>query len=75
VILAFQSFMGGGAQRLPGGNTFITESATGRLFQVTPQGETVWEWVNPVMRMTSFGPTPVVFRAHWYQPGDPRLPL
>src|SRR6056297_1412142 len=49
VILAFQSFMGGGAQRLSNGNTFITEAASGRLFQVTPEGETVWEWVNPCM--------------------------
>lgn len=73
-ILAFQSFMAGGAQRLPNGNTFITEAASGRLFQVTPEGETVWEWVNPVMVDTVFGPTPVVFRSHWYDRSDPRLP-
>jgi hypothetical protein len=73
-ILAFQSFMAGGAQRLPNGNTFITEAATGRLFQVTPGGETVWEWVNPHLADTVFGPTPVVFRSHWYGRGDPRLP-
>lgn len=74
VVLAFQSFMAGGAQRLGNGNTFITEAATGRIFQVTPQGETVWEWVNPFLLNTAWGPTPVVFRAHWYEPGDPRLP-
>lgn len=73
-ILAFQSFMAGGAQRLPNGNTFITEAATGRLFQVTSSGETVWEWVNPSLADTVFGPTPVVFRSHWYGRGDPRLP-
>jgi len=73
-VLAFQSFMAGGAQRLPNGNTFITEAATGRLFQVTPTGETVWEWVNGELVDTVFGPTPVVFRSHWYGPGDPRLP-
>jgi len=73
-ILAFQSFMAGAAQRLADGNTFVTEAATGRLFQVTPEGETVWEWVNPHLADTVFGPTPVVFRSHWYMPGDPRLP-
>lgn len=73
-ILAFQSFMAGGAQRLDNGNTFITEAATGRLFQVTPRGETVWEWVNGQLVDTVFGPTPVVFRSHWYRRGDPRLP-
>lgn len=73
-ILAFQSFMAGGAQRLSNGNTFITEAATGRLFQVTRDGETVWEWVNGHLLDTVFGPTPAVFRSHWYEPGDPRLP-
>lgn len=75
VLLAFQSFMGGGAQRLANGNTFITEAASGRLFQVTVDGETVWEWVNPVLNRSSFGPTPVIWRSHWYAPGDPRLPI
>jgi len=74
-ILAFQSFMAGGAQRLSNGNTFITEAATGRLFQVTPERETVWEWVNPHVDDTVFGPTPAVFRSHWYERGDPRLPF
>lgn len=74
-ILAFQSFMAGGAQRLPNGNTFITEAATGRLFQVTEGRETVWEWVNPHLLDSIFGPTPVVFRSHWYAPDDPRLPI
>jgi len=34
-------------QRLWNGNTFICESAFGRLFEVTAQGETVWEYVIP----------------------------
>ena len=42
----FSAFMGG-AQRLPNGNTHITESAMGRLFEVTPAGEVVWEYVIP----------------------------
>ena len=35
-----------GAQRLANGNTFICEGATGRLIEVTPGGEIVWEYVN-----------------------------
>ena len=35
------------AQRLPNGNTLICEGDFGRLFEVTPQGELVWEYVNP----------------------------
>jgi len=42
----FSSFMGG-AQRLPNGNTHITDSALGRLFEVTSAGEVVWEYVIP----------------------------
>ena len=35
------------AQRLPNGNTLITESNCGRLFEVTTDGEIVWEYVSP----------------------------
>ena len=34
-------------QRLPNGNTMITEGADGRIFEVTPDGEIVWEYVSP----------------------------
>jgi uncharacterized protein YuzE len=36
------------AQRLPNGNTLITEGAPGRLFEVTTDGDTVWEYLHPV---------------------------
>ena len=42
----FSPYMGG-AQRLWNGNTFICESAFGRLFEVTNDGKTVWEYVIP----------------------------
>ncbi len=32
-----------GAHRLSSGNTFITNGETGKLFEVTPEGVTVWE--------------------------------
>ena len=36
----------GSQKRLPNVNTFIAEDNTGRLFQVKPDGEIVWEYVN-----------------------------
>ena len=36
------------AQRLPNGNTLINAGVHGTVFEVTPEGETVWEYVNPV---------------------------
>lgn len=35
------------AQRLPNGNTLITEGSDGRLIEVTKEHEIVWEFVNP----------------------------
>ncbi len=37
----------GMAQRLPNQNTLITETDTGRAFEVTPEGEIVWQFFNP----------------------------
>ena len=36
-----------GARRLPNGNTLITEGMFGRMFQVTTEGDVVWEYINP----------------------------
>jgi Arylsulfotransferase (ASST) len=47
LIAAFFSPYMGNCQRLPNGNTHITESATGRLFEITPEGQVVWEYVIP----------------------------
>jgi len=35
-----------GAQRLPNGNTLICDGPAGKFFEVTPEMETVWEYVN-----------------------------
>jgi outer membrane protein assembly factor BamB len=61
----------GGNQRLANGNTLITESDTGYAFEVTPTGETVWEFANPVVnrkkerqaiwRMTRVDPETLTF--------------
>ncbi len=37
----------GSCQRLPNGNTLITESNSGRAFEVTPGKTIVWEFFNP----------------------------
>jgi len=37
----------GSCQRLPNGNTLITESENGRAFEVTSEGEVVWEYRSP----------------------------
>jgi outer membrane protein assembly factor BamB len=36
-----------GAQRLANGNTLICEGCDGRIFEVTADGQVVWEYVNP----------------------------
>ncbi len=38
-----------GAQRLANGNTLICSGANGIFFEVTPAGETLWLYVNPVV--------------------------
>jgi hypothetical protein len=74
VLLSFYSFMVSGAERLPNGNTFITEGASGHLFEVTPEGETVWEYVSGfTYESRAFGPTPMMFRAHRYALDHPGL--
>jgi hypothetical protein len=37
------------AQRLPNGNTLITEGAQGRIIEVTVDYEIVWEYMNPYL--------------------------
>ena len=44
--LGFTPWMGD-ARRLPGGNTLVAFTLTGRLYEVTPQGEVVWEAQAP----------------------------
>jgi len=38
---------GGENQKLPNGNVLITETCTGRVFEVTTDGRKVWEFYNP----------------------------
>ncbi len=54
------------AQRLPNGNTLITEGADGRIFEVTREREIVWEYVSPFFytRDPRFKPTQQIYRAY-----------
>jgi|GEM_PF-619914 len=73
-------------QRLPNGNTLIDSGTHGRIFEVTPAGETVWEYVNPVVAAGPLGRTDAipedkqpgeyqnqVFKALRYSPDYPGL--
>ena len=51
------------AQRQPNGNTLICEGANGRIFEVTPAGDIVWEYVNPFANTSAGIRTNQVFRA------------
>lgn len=44
----FNSRIRSDEERLPNGNTLITESDGGRLLEVTVSGQVVWEYINPV---------------------------
>ncbi len=51
----FYSKLISSAQRLPNGNTVITEGVDGRIFEVTREHELVWEFTNPVFNGTGDG--------------------
>ena len=58
------------AQRLPNGNTLVCEGDFGRLFEVTLEGELVWEYVNPYFGEGPNGQNNRVFRAYRYSEED-----
>jgi hypothetical protein len=43
----FFSFCCGSSQRLPNGNTLVTESEKGRAFEIDPSGALVWDYRTP----------------------------
>lgn len=69
-----------GAHRLPNGNTLICAGVIGNLFEITPTGETVWQYINPMVRggILAQGELPgkdhrghlwnAVFKVHRYAP-------
>ena len=65
----FYSARRSGAQRLPNGNTLIASGDEGEVFEVTPDGRTVWRYVNPGGGL-SFSS---LYRATRYAPDFPGL--
>lgn len=64
------------AERLPNGNTLITVSEPGRVLEVTPEHEIVWEFVNPnfaaegfdlIATVFDFKRLPTDFTARWLE--------
>ncbi len=51
----FFSFSWGSAQRLPNGNTLSLDANRGRLFEITREGDIVWEYVNGFMGRMQWG--------------------
>ena len=74
-----------GCQRLPNGNTLICDGTSGVLFEVTMEGNPVWEYVCPVTGdgpIVQGDPIPLdhrahamnaIFKVHRYDPNDPVL--
>jgi hypothetical protein len=60
----FYSISRGSCQRLPNGNTLIADSDNARAFEVTPDGDLVWEFVSP--HETSPGRRATIVRAQRY---------
>ncbi|MCU0780451.1 MAG: aryl-sulfate sulfotransferase, partial [Akkermansiaceae bacterium] len=48
--LTLYSNIGCGAQRLPNGNTLICADTYGYVMEVTPAGDTVWDYIMPVTK-------------------------
>lgn len=78
----------GSNQRLPNGNTLITETDRGRAFEITPDGEMVWKYVNPIRARKRDGSDseyiaslfevlrlPPDFPVSWASPPDPEAAM
>ena len=66
----FESLIRASQQRLANGNTLITESSGGRILEVTPAGEIVWQFVNPVRGGEDNDRLPIICWAQRLDPND-----
>jgi hypothetical protein len=78
MLTSFYSEGGAGAQRQPNGNTLICSARQGHIFEVTRNGEVVWEYLVPVgtrgvvkERYDSDGQNFRAFRAYRFSPDFP----
>lgn len=61
----------GSVQRLPNGNTLITESDRGYVFEIDPAGNTVWRFANP--EIDPQGYRSVIWRMSRYPDAHPGI--
>jgi hypothetical protein len=66
----FESLIRASQERLANGNTLITESGGGRILEVTPAGEIVWQFVNPVRGGEDNDRLPIICWAQRLDPND-----
>lgn len=70
----FYTSIMGACQRLPNGNTLISETDMSRIFEVTRDGEIVWEYISPFYNdcyHDTFGRICQLFKAYRYSPDFP----
>lgn len=65
-----ESWIRSDQERLLNGDLLIAESNTGRLFEITPAGDMVWEYINPVRGGKKNNLIPVVSSAERIHPND-----
>jgi len=74
---SFYTRRGGMVQVLPNGNLLVTQSDAGRVFEITREGEIVWDFWNPVLDFTKDEKTPKrknIYRAwRWFRNDIPDL--
>ncbi len=75
--LTLFSQIGSSAQRLPNGNTLICADTEGYILEVTPEGDTVWDYIVPLVSGSAVlvigDNLPMansIFRAYRYQASD-----
>ena len=74
------SHIGSSAQRLSNTNTLVCADTEGHIIEVTPAGEAVWEYINPVasdgilkFKRDNWPMDNSIFRAYRYHTNDPPL--
>ena len=63
-IFTFFSNIVSGAERLENGNTLICSGVRGRLFEVSPSGDILWEYMSPFTGSQGGSERRTVFRAY-----------
>ncbi len=73
-VVELNSFICSGAQRMANGNTVICECTKGRLFEVTREGDLVWEYYSPFYYDHQiFGTNNMIFRVYRYDADHPGI--